>query len=73
MPVFLNDVLAAASNEIHELCANNMECIFDTVQTGNSEIGLETLETQQTNMKDQTIVCKLYLLILSSLMLEILF
>ncbi len=40
-----DDVLAA--------CGDNQECIFDAIQTGNLEIGMETLTTNAGNIDDQ--------------------
>ena len=58
MPDFLDEVLDAASNETRALCGDNPECIFDATETGNMEIGLETLQTNQENVNDQTVACK---------------
>ena len=54
-PVFLDEVIESASDEILELCGNNSECIFDAIQTGSTEIALDTLETNKTNANDQMI------------------
>ena len=54
-PVFLDEVIESASDEILELCGNNSECIFDAIQTGSTEIALDTLETNKTNSNDQMI------------------
>ena len=58
MPIFLDEVLDAASNETRALCGDNPECIFDATETGNMEIGLETLQTNQENVNDQIVACK---------------
>ena len=58
MPAFLDEVLDTASNETRALCGNNPECIFDATETGSMEIGLETLQTNQENVNDQTVACK---------------
>ena len=58
MPAFLDEVLDAASNETRALCGDNPECIFDATETGNMEIGLETLQTNQENNNNQMIACK---------------
>ena len=58
MPAFLDEVLDAASNETRALCGNNPECIFDATETGSMDIGLETLQTNQENVNDQTVACK---------------
>ena len=64
MPDFLNEVLDAASDETRTVCSNNPECIFDVTETGNMEIGLETLQTNQENINNQMIACKFKSLLL---------
>ena len=59
-PVFLDEVIESASDEILELCGNNSECIFDAIQTGSTEIALDTLETNKTNANDQMITGRLF-------------
>ena len=54
-PVFLDEVIDSASDEILQLCGDNAECIFDAIQTGNNEIGLNTLETDNNTVNDQMI------------------
>jgi hypothetical protein len=58
MTAFLDEVLDSASNETRALCGNNPECIFDATETGNMEIGLETLQTNQENINDQIVACE---------------
>lgn len=58
-PVFLDEVIESASDEILRLCGDNAECIFDAIQTGNNEIALDTLETDKTNVNDQMISGKI--------------
>ena len=57
-PVFLDEVLEVAGDDILELCGDNSECVFDAVQTGSTEIALDTLETDKTNTNDQMIAGK---------------
>ena len=75
MPMFLDEVLDSASNEIRDLCGNDNECIFDVTETGNMEIGLETLQTSQDNNNDQMIACKFWSITINdvSLIIIILF
>ena len=63
VPDFLDEVLGAASNETRALCGDNPECIFDATETGNMEIGLETLQTNQENNDNQMIACKFLIMI----------
>ena len=58
VPLFLDQILANATDEIVSLCGNNAECIFDATETGDMNIGLETLETNQNNNNDQMIACE---------------
>ena len=58
LPAFLDEVLSTASDETRALCGDNPECIFDATETGNMDIGLETLQTNQENNNDQMIACK---------------
>ena len=72
-PVFLDEVIATASDEILELCGENAECIFDAIQTGSHDIALDTLETDITNTNDQMITGKLgdqFLIALAMLILS---
>ena len=58
LPRFLDEVLDSATDDVRERCGNNTECIFDASETGNVNIGLETLETNMENTNDQTVACK---------------
>lgn len=58
LPRFLDDVLTNATDEIRSMCGDNAECIFDATETGDTSIGLETLNTNQNNNNDQMIACK---------------
>ena len=60
-PVFLDEVIESASDEILQLCGDNAECIFDAIQTGNTEVGLDTLESDNNNADDQMITCKYHM------------
>lgn len=57
--MFLDEVIESAGDEILELCGSNSECIFDAIQTGSTEIALDTLETNKTNTNDQMITGRL--------------
>ena len=46
IPAFLN---LSALTEIVALCGDNRECIFDVQQTGNTELGEQTIGFQQDN------------------------
>ncbi len=57
--MFLDEIIATATDEIRQLCGDNAECIFDAIQTGSTDIALDTLETDITNTNDQMITGKL--------------
>lgn len=58
MPRFLDEVVRNATDEVISRCGDNPECIFDATETGNVDIGLETLQTNQDNVNDQMVACK---------------
>ena len=47
VPYFLND--SAVTEEIRDLCGDNRECIFDVLQTGNTELGKQTMGFEEDN------------------------
>ncbi len=49
-PEFLNDVVATASVEVLTACGDSVQCIFDTSQTGDISIGLETKLINEANV-----------------------
>ena len=57
-PDFLDEVVAQASEEVVSACGGNERCIFDATQTGNVEVGLETMNTDQINQEEDTVLCK---------------
>ncbi len=59
IPVFL-DELGDIPQEVLDVCGDNAECIFDATQTGNLDIGLETLTTNEGNVDDQNQASKFY-------------
>ncbi|XP_064385849.1 mucin-like protein [Halichondria panicea] len=42
-PPYLDEVVANASAEVLKMCGDNVECIFDSIETGDINIGLETV------------------------------
>ena len=55
MPDFVDEVVGDAPPEIVEMCDGNPRCIFDATQTGNIDVGLNTMQTEDTNMEDRVI------------------
>ena len=51
VPIFVDEI--QASPEVLAACGDNERCIFDASQTGNLDIGLDTMQTDETNMDDQ--------------------
>ncbi len=52
-PIFADEPLDNIPQEVRDACGDNQECIFDATQTGNLEIGMETLTTNMGNIDDQ--------------------
>lgn len=51
-PAFLDEVLSSASDTITQACNNDPQCIFDYAETGDPEVGMATLETNENNNMD---------------------
>ena len=47
--------MANATQAVLDVCGSNVRCIFDASQTGNLEIGMDTMQTDATNEDDQMI------------------
>ena len=45
MPDFLQDVVDSASPQLVAACSSDPRCIYDTVQTGDQNIGLATMDS----------------------------
>lgn len=60
IPLSVDEVVAGATEEVRESCEGNIKCIFDATQTGNMEIGLNTMQTEEVNMEDRMIACELF-------------
>ncbi len=52
-PVFADEAADSVPQDVLDACGDNQECIFDATQTGNLEIGMETLTTNNGNIDDQ--------------------
>ena len=48
-PLFTDEVLANASAEVLEMCQGNVECVYDSLVTGDMSVGLGTLNTSMSN------------------------
>lgn len=53
VPAFLDEVIAGADPQIRQRCNNNAQCIFDVTQTGDEEVGLETMEFDLNTLQSQ--------------------
>ena len=49
VPVFLQDVANGADPQVVAACGGDRLCIFDALQTGNINIGVATMSTNQDN------------------------
>ena len=58
VPVFLDEVVANTAPEIVQSCNNDPMCIFDYNQTGDANVGMATLTTNQNNNNDQMQACE---------------
>lgn len=52
VPESVEAVVIRASQEVIDACGGNQHCIYDTVQTDNIEVGLETMRIQEDIRKD---------------------
>lgn len=55
MPDFVDEVVMNAPAEVVDMCDGNTRCIFDATQTGNIDVGLDTMHTEETNMEDRVL------------------
>ena len=53
-PAFLDQL--TLTDEQKELCGSNKQCAYDYAQTGNSEIGLATMNIEQSNSMDKLLL-----------------
>ena len=60
VPLFLDEVVAGASQDIMDDCDGDSMCIFDAIQTGNTAIGLMTKTLIETDIENRNIVGKSY-------------
>ena len=58
MPVFLDELSDAAIANARSVCGNDSQCIYDFSQTGNEELAMVTMTTNEVNVMDMTISCK---------------
>ena len=49
MPVFLDELSDGLIAEARRVCGNDSECIYDFSQTGNEELAIDTMTTNQEN------------------------
>ncbi len=59
-PPFLDEVVAAATADILQVCGANKECIFDSMETGDTNIGLETMDMISIIDEDEKLTCTLF-------------
>ena len=53
-PIFLDEL--APTDEQVEVCGGDQQCIYDYAQTGNIEIGLATMEVEQSTSTNQMLL-----------------
>ncbi len=59
-PPYLDEVVATASAEVLQMCGDNVECIFDSIETGDINIGLETMTMISIIDEDEKLACTLF-------------
>lgn len=60
MPTFLDELDNETRTAAIAVCGEtNIECIFDFSQTGNQELAISTLNTNNENVMEEEITCKL--------------
>lgn len=61
LPSFTDEVVSAADPTIIEACggSNNTRCIFDSVQTNSTFVGMATQDFDANTLMDQTITSKI--------------
>ena len=62
IPVFLDEIDSTTRQQAAKVCGNNIQCIFDFVQTGNMQLAQNTQYIQMENENNQQINSKLYIL-----------
>ena len=50
VPEFLDEVISTATVEVLSACGDSVQCIYDASQTGDINIGLETMVTNEANV-----------------------
>ena len=55
MPVFLDELDSSTLSEAREICGQDLQCIYDYSQTGNRELAMITMETNQENRMGLTL------------------
>ena len=61
LPSFTDEVVSAADPAIIEACggSNNTRCIFDSVQTNSTSVGMATQDFDANTLMDQIITSKI--------------
>ena len=62
IPVFPDEAIDKASDEVLAACGTNKECIFDAVETGDISVGVKTMATIEVNLDDEAQACENLLL-----------
>ena len=48
-PTFSVDIKSKASADIKSACGDNIQCLYDAIQTNNTEIGTSTMQIGMDN------------------------
>ena len=60
MPVFLDELSDDAIADARRVCGNDSLCIYDFSQTGNEELAIVTMTTNEVNIMDSILLCELW-------------
>lgn len=60
VPTFFDEVDEALKAEAAQVCNNDTECMFDYVATGNRDLALETIATEEKGLADQQLSSEYY-------------
>ena len=56
-PTFLADIKSKASADVTSACGENIQCLYDAIQTNNTEIGISTMQIGTDNTIAATELC----------------
>ena len=60
VPPFLDEIISnlERNSTLTEMCGNNLQCLFDLDQTGDVNVGMDTLQFEEETMKQVSMLGK---------------